>query len=123
MRRHIFNPEPIEWEDHARWFDTVLQDPARHLLIAEQQDNPIGVFRLEPVEGGGEVSVYLSPEFMGRGLGAELVRAGCEWVRINLPEMLSLRAKILGDNSASLKAFEAAGFKESYRLYERRSPE
>ncbi|QPJ62158.1 MAG: GNAT family N-acetyltransferase [Candidatus Nitronauta litoralis] len=123
VRQHIFDPAPIAWEDHEQWFNKILEASDRHLLIGDSEGKSIGVIRIEPVDQeGGEISVYLVPGNSGQGLGSLLISKGIEWVAQHHPQIKHLQAKILGENAASLKAFQRAGFKESYRFYEWHAP-
>ncbi len=123
VRQYIFDPAPIVWEEHEQWFKKILNASDRHLLIGNSENESIGVLRIEPVgQKGGEISVYLVPGNSGQGLGSLLIEKGIEWITRHQPQIKHLQAKILGENTASLKAFQRAGFEESYRLYEWHAP-
>ncbi|MBY0578115.1 MAG: UDP-2,4-diacetamido-2,4,6-trideoxy-beta-L-altropyranose hydrolase [Burkholderiales bacterium] len=121
-RRHAFNPDRIAWEDHLAWLKNSLSNPDRHLLIGEQDHRPIGVLRYDLAGSIAEVSVYLVPGLYGRGLGSRLIEAGTIWAGLNLPNIATLRARILTENIASRKAFAKAGYMESNGIYEYHLP-
>lgn len=123
VRRYSFERDPIEWETHIEWFEKITHDSKRHLLIGEITGQPVGVVRIDTIdEECREISTYLVPGNSGQGLGTSLIRHSIEWIRHHDPVVKQLRAKILGENTASLKAFNRAGFEESYRLYEWHAP-
>ena len=64
------------------------------------------------------VSVYLRPGMHGQGLGAQLLRAGTNWVKQNFSDVKKIRAEILFLNFFSKRAFEKAGYKEVFSVYE-----
>ena len=75
-RNNSFNSEPIDWEDHVRWFEKALNDPDKYIFVAYKDGNKVGVVRFET---GGEtvVGVTVDPLFRGKGLAAGIIRNGC----------------------------------------------
>jgi UDP-2,4-diacetamido-2,4,6-trideoxy-beta-L-altropyranose hydrolase len=110
VRAVSFHSEPIPWETHLRWFASKLQDEDCRILVTELPGAaPVGVIRFE---AGGEeaaVSVSVSKGFRGQGLGAETIRRGTE-AFLNETTATCVRAFVKPDNTASLRAFEAAGY-------------
>ena len=105
MRRRCAPPRSIrassELEEHQRWLREVLADPAQHLLVAEQDGQPIAVLRYGVTGLEAEVSVFLLPGLTGRGLGTAVLEEGNRWLRVHLPQLARIRARILADNTAS----------------------
>ncbi|HAT1970569.1 TPA: GNAT family N-acetyltransferase [Legionella pneumophila] len=120
-RRYSSNPNPIEIADHLRWLQHSLVLPNRRLLIAEHQNNPIGVLRfdIDVLLEQAEVSIYLVPGLAGKGWGTKILESGTEWIKNNLPQIKNLVAKILADNVSSQRAFEKAGFNLTTYIYEK----
>ena len=109
-RRHSLDPRSISLEEHARWFERVLDDPDVALLIGEHGGSPVGVLRYDIGGESAVVSIYLVPGKAGRGWGTALLRAGC-WMREHHPGVTRLRRPIRRENAASLTAFENAGYR------------
>lgn len=119
-RRYFFDPKPLEMADHLCWFKNSLLMPTRWLLIAEQQDEAIGVLRFDTNEKNeAEIGIYVKPGLTGKGLGTKILEVGCEWVKLNLPHVKSLVGKVIPENVASCRAFEKSGFRKLAYLYER----
>lgn len=114
-RKHVFNSKPISLETHNNWFKSSIKDPNRHLLIGEQFDQLIGLFRIDVVDDFAWISVYLVPGLYGHGVGTQLAAAGCSWVRGNLNAVKSLRAEIMPKNVPSLRMLLGCGFVEHHR--------
>jgi UDP-2,4-diacetamido-2,4,6-trideoxy-beta-L-altropyranose hydrolase len=112
VRRVSRSHAPIDAAAHQRWFEAVLADPQRVLLIGSLGDEPVGVLRWDLTEGGGEaeVSLYLAPGHSGQGLGPELLAAGEAWLRRTHPSVRALHAEVLAGNAASIHLFEQAGY-------------
>lgn len=99
----------VPYEEHDEWFCRAIDDPDRTICIALMGDLPCGYLRLDRTEGArARVSICLSPEVRGKGLGrsllAEADRRGShlalEW----------LDAEIHKGNAASRQVFKAAGY-------------
>nr|WP_229309696.1 GNAT family N-acetyltransferase [Legionella pneumophila] len=120
-RRYSSNPNPIEIADHLRWLQHSLVLPNRRLLIAEHQNNPIGVLRfdIDVLLEQAEVSIYLVPGLAGKGWGTKILESGTEWIKNNLPQIKNLVAKILADNVSSQRAFEKAGYDLNSYIYKK----
>ncbi len=110
VRAASFHSEPITIDVHKSWFRKMLGRPDSHLLIVERAHDgvPVGQFRLDGPTG--EVSVSIGREFRARGLGVGAIRAGVSHLA-NSVRPSRLVASIRPDNSASLRAFEQAGFR------------
>ncbi|CAG1001323.1 UDP-2,4-diacetamido-2,4, 6-trideoxy-beta-L-altropyranose hydrolase [Burkholderiales bacterium] len=104
---------PIPWERHAAWFDKVLTDPARALLVGVVGTIPVGAIRFDTVDAGArEVSLYLDPALHGLGLGTQLLRAGERHVidRAGSPPG-GFVATVLDANAGSQRLFAAASYR------------
>lgn len=100
----------ISAEQHADWFEDVLNDPARALLIAELDGRAVGVLRYDCDGAEARASIYLAPGGRGRGYGPAMLRAGTEWLRRHRPETARISAEIRPGNPASRQAFAEAGY-------------
>jgi len=101
----------IPWEHHRRWFDGVLADPRRELVIVELDGAPAAVVRFdfEPDMEEAEVSVVVGPRFRGRGLAATLLSSAIGLVR-GERDRPRLVAEIRRGNEASRSLFSRVGF-------------
>ena len=117
-RRHFFDHGLIKWEDHRRWLENTIRNPDKVLLIGEFHGQEVGVLRYDHVDEAAVVSVYLLPETYGQGMGTQLLRAGTDWVKQNFSDVKRIRAEVLFSNFSSKKAFEKAGYKENFSVYE-----
>lgn len=104
---------------HERWFERVLADPERHLLIAEHNCTPIGVVRYDILRSSShaEVSIFLDPERMGSGMGIVILKAANAWLWDFEHSVERIEAQVLGSNPRSRRTFEAAGFTVRHTLY------
>ena len=117
VRRFSASSAAIPLEQHRQWFAATLANPARQLLVGDIGGRAAGVLRYDREETKATVSVYLTPDFLGQGIGAALIAAGSAWVRGHWPEVALIEALILPGNRASAHAFEAAGYAEHMNIF------
>jgi UDP-2,4-diacetamido-2,4,6-trideoxy-beta-L-altropyranose hydrolase len=117
-RRHFFDHGLIKWKDHCRWLEDTIKNSDRVLLVGEFHGQEIGVLRYDHVGEAAVVSVYLLPGTHGQGLGSQLLRTGTDWVKHNFFDVKRIRAEVLFSNFSSKRAFEKAGYKENFSVYE-----
>ncbi|MDY7075432.1 MAG: UDP-2,4-diacetamido-2,4,6-trideoxy-beta-L-altropyranose hydrolase [Chloroflexota bacterium] len=109
-RQASFNPGPILWEAHQRWFEKVSGVPDILLLIVELREKdawiPIGQVR---IDNDGTVSISLSPEYRGRRLAEPALKMAITHHRTCFRKD-TLTAYIKPENKPSQKIFVRAGF-------------
>jgi UDP-2,4-diacetamido-2,4,6-trideoxy-beta-L-altropyranose hydrolase len=112
-RKMSFNQAPIPFESHKKWFRAVL-DPSSttHLFIAEMHasDNWIPVAQVR-FDEDGEISMSLTKEYRGQGLATPVIQTAVDYAQNK--NILPVIAHIKQENTASIKAFERAGFQLS----------
>lgn len=110
VRKHILNPLPIEWGDHLAWFKKTISDPAKLLLVIISGSRRVGAVRFDYLSGSALVSIYLSPEVWGRGLGGEALACGEKIAMDHWPDLTTFTAVVLEGNTGSRKIFERTGY-------------
>lgn len=117
VRRFSTDSATIPLEQHRRWYQETLANPLRQLLVGEIGGRAAGILRYDRGETRATISVYLTPEFMGQGIGPALIAAGSDWVRGHWPDVATIEAVILPGNRASAQAFRAAGYAEQQAVF------
>ena len=110
IRRFSRDSAVIDPESHAAWFARVLADEDRDLLVAEDDAGPLGVARFDRAGDAAEVSIYLTPDRLGSGLGANLLLAGEDWLIEHAPSVRRIVAEVLDGNAASEELFLSCGY-------------
>ena len=117
VRKNFFNTNPISWDEHEKWFKAKIKDSYTSIYIACSGKDKVGSIRFEDKSDVIKVSVMLNPDFLGKGFGSEVIRLGTErFIKEKNPDK-PIHAEIKKDNIASLKAFQRAGFEESYSVF------
>jgi len=112
VRAASFNSEPIPWADHERWFKSRLADPNAVLLIAQNdEDQPVGVARFQTAGPVATISISVSASSRGCGYGRQMIELASKLV-LDRPEVATIRALVKPENTASVRAFLAAGYRE-----------
>jgi spore coat polysaccharide biosynthesis predicted glycosyltransferase SpsG/L-amino acid N-acyltransferase YncA len=110
VRRLSFSPEPISWEDHVKWLEERIVDPATYMYVAVDDSGlGIGQISFDLLGPSAEIDVSVAPAQRGKGLGAAIIAAG---VARFFGEVSARRvvARVRPENVASVEAFTTAGF-------------
>ena len=103
-------PEPVTRDDHINWFAHALADDARTPLIAENGNMPVGTVRLDTfAEGEYEVSITVSPDHRGQGIG-QAILAAANTLAFTALGVHRLVATVREDNHASRRIFDRTGY-------------
>jgi perosamine synthetase len=110
VRRSSFSGDPIDAETHARWYEAKLASADTAFFIAERDGRAVGYARIDRWSPDvGEIAASIDAGRRGQGLGTSLIalaaRRGAD--RLGVRRIV---ARVKGDNAASLRAFESAGF-------------
>lgn len=106
VRANSFNPKPINWEEHCKWFQSKLDSKDSRIYLAKQNDQAIGQVRLELKNGSWEIDCSVAKEHRGKGLGKQLI----QYASLKLVPGDKLSAKVKADNLPSCMIFEKLGF-------------
>ena len=113
------NNSPIVWQDHQKWFDAVLADQDRTLLIGINANKPVGVVRFDKDGDNAEVSIYLVPDSGFKGQGRNLLSSAEIWLKANRPLIKSIRATVLNENIVSKNLFLGANYRKHTICYQK----
>lgn len=110
VRTFGFHNAPLIWEEHCRWFETFLANPAQHGWIALAPE-PVGILRLACEGPIGTVSIVVAAEHRGRGFGLAMLTAlHREVEQRSLAK--TLQAFVRSENQASRHLFLQTGYQQ-----------
>lgn len=113
VRSHSFCTDPIPWEMHCRWFAEHRANPNWWAWVGTNtQNHLVGLVRFQVERNRAEISVSVSKEVRGQGIGKQLIAKGCIAL-FSSTQVVEVVAKIKKDNLASISAFLASGFFET----------
>ena len=117
IRENFFDSNEITFTDHEKWVLSMINSIKNELLLVSIERNDVGVVRFDLSETIAEVSIYLNPDFIGKGLGFNVLEIGLNWLKSHCEKVNEVRSKILPSNLPSIKIFEKAGFNVDHICY------
>jgi UDP-2,4-diacetamido-2,4,6-trideoxy-beta-L-altropyranose hydrolase len=107
-RTYARNPAAPKPGEHERWLEAKLADPDCIFNIVLCGDKPVGILRLDrlPTRDAFEVSILIASGRQGQGIGGHALTLG----KRLLPKE-RIVAAIHAENHASVRMFEAAGYR------------
>jgi len=111
VRCFMFTQHEISLAEHTQWFMRVNQDNTRHLLIVQEQGNPIGYVQFSNVVPGGasDWGFYACPEAAkgsGRKLGVSALNYAFGQLKLH-----KVCGQAIDINQVSIRFHERLGFK------------
>lgn len=108
VRQQSFQNNPIVWEDHLVWLSKKIKSEIDVLWIVEQHEQPVGFVRFENITEHPTIGILVDQAHRGQGLASQiLTQASASFtVKFGKP----IYAYIKQQNTASVKAFERAGY-------------
>ncbi|MDZ7924552.1 MAG: GNAT family N-acetyltransferase [Marinagarivorans sp.] len=103
VRMASHNTQLITRDEHRSWLLASLNNPARKLLIAEENNLAVGTVRADLKVDTWLLSWAVSPNAQGRGVAKRMVAL------LALQLAIPISAEIKKDNIASIKVAEHVG--------------
>ncbi len=112
-RKYSYSSTPITWEQHVQWFGRKLADSNCYYFIADIGNSNAGQIRFDFLEDENafQISYALDPQWRGKGLGYYLLIKGIQELNLLTP-VKRIIGYVHEINSASVKAFQKAGFEK-----------
>ena len=111
INRYMFAQHKISEQEHLLWFEAVLQDPLKYLMVYEEEGDTKGFIQLEKKSDLSNVyewGFYAAPEAVA-GTGSRMTKAVLHKA---FSEMGAIKifAEVLGFNHPSIKLHRKLGF-------------
>lgn len=111
VRNNANNSEPINWEQHIKWFaNKRLSKENAIFIFSNAQHRPVGQVRIDWDNGSWAIDYSVDKAFRGLGIGKEMISQS-----IAQKPGATFSAQVKLSNLASIKVFEVLGFVESER--------
>jgi len=120
IRETSRKPSAINWDDHQRWFASVLASHDKLLLVGCHEDAPVGVVRFDIQGDEANLSIYLVPDIKQAGRGRELLQSAEFWLAANRQNVNKIDAYVLGGNERSHRLFLGADYQVESVSYSKR---
>jgi RimJ/RimL family protein N-acetyltransferase len=120
VRRNSFSPEPIPFDAHVKWFETLLEDPKRHQFVAYLASadgaSPVGQIRFDECDDMSDdlgdtatIHVSVAARYRGAGWGGPIIDAAVKTF-FGKYQVGRVMAHIKESNLPSVRAFVYADF-------------
>lgn len=118
VRRYMYTRHEISLDEHTRWFERASVDPARHLLIFECGDLPLGYVQFHRSTQGviADWGFYVAPDAPG-GTGRRLGECALEHA-FGALKLHKVCGEALAFNERSIHFHLRLGFQQEGRLRE-----
>ena len=119
IRKFSSSSEKIHYTSHQIWFEKSLKNQDRIILIGSLNKTPFGVVRydINSVENFAEISIFLAPDFLGKGLGPFLLQKADNWLQTKRKKLTEIHAIVLAENKASHNMFIREGYTHTQVKY------
>ena len=108
VRNNSINKEKILWENHVKWFENRIKNINEPFYIVETPDGDlIAQVRFNKENNENIISVSITKDFRGKGLGAEVISESSQKTKLS-----PIFAYVKENNIASKRAFIKAGYIE-----------
>ena len=112
VRLYSINKDKIEWADHVKWFNSVLEDKSTAFyVVTDKIESFLGQIRYKIVQNSATVSISLSEKLKGKGLSKEILSKSIKKIFDEEQSVKNIIAFVSEDNIASKKIFEGLNFK------------
>ena len=118
---YMFQQHKISVNEHKKWFQKVVQDKKRHLLIYSEDDVPLGFMQLHESSQTPKLfewGFYISPS-ASKGTGTRLCLMSIQYAFSKL-KAFKVYGEVLDFNLASIALHEKLGFKKEGCLRKQR---
>lgn len=109
VRKMSLSISEIPWAEHLSWYTRRLVDSKTDLYIAEYDGERVGVVHLGHENSEAILSIAISPEYQGKGLGRRVITKVTQ-ATLASGSTRRVVALVRSDNCKSARAFEAAGY-------------
>jgi UDP-2,4-diacetamido-2,4,6-trideoxy-beta-L-altropyranose hydrolase len=110
VREQSYNQNPIDFDEHTKWFHQKRNDPDGFFYIIEMDREPIAQVRFQ-VSGGEAVLGYLADEKVrNKGLGTAILSKGIEKFVDDYRNPVQIVGYVKNSNRPSQHSFEKLAF-------------
>lgn len=112
VREASFQLEVITWEQHCRWFESMMEDTSVIQYIYENNGEPMGQVRLKIVNRTATINYSIAEEHRGKGKAEKMITLLEDKVKKSDLKIDYLKAEIKDANIISKRVFEKLNYKK-----------
>ena len=109
-----FDRKNISFQEHSKWFKSVLSDKKVIVWIFGQIDIDVGVVRYNRTNGNFRISFYIDKPYRRLGLATLMLNKSLDKITKKFPG-IPITAEVREGNAASVQALLKVGFEVSMK--------
>lgn len=115
-RSQSYNSEPIQFQDHIKWYSSKMADPNCYIFIFEINGEPVGQIRYQLIKNEYVIGYSVDDEHRGKGLGTSVLMRGSMALKKERGNDIKIVGNVKHENVASVHAFRNCGYEEEKSL-------
>ncbi|KEF38384.1 pseudaminic acid biosynthesis N-acetyl transferase [Schinkia azotoformans MEV2011] len=117
IRINMFDDQPITFEAHCNWFETILKEQLAYYRIIQYQSKPLGLVSFKKNLQQKNIlfwGFYIGETQAPKGAGTWMGRLALEYA-FQILEAEKIIGEVLSFNKKSMKFHEKLGFKQNHQ--------
>ena len=115
-RSQSYNSEPIQFQDHIKWYSSKMAEPNCYIFIFEINGEPVGQIRYQLIKNEYVLGYSVNNEHRGKGLGTSVLMRGSMALKKERGNDIKIVGHVKHENLASVYAFRNCGYEEEKSL-------
>lgn len=114
-RQNAFTTDVISYDNHKKWFKSVVNNPEVLIYVMEENHIPVGQVRINKYGTIGLIDFSVDSRYRGQGIGKKMIATVEKIVRQN-GFVTTFKAEVKKSNIASQRVFEFLRYRRCENL-------
>jgi len=111
VRKNSFSMEPVEWEEHVKWFNATLVNSSVLFFIMMCKEQEVGQIRIDlELDNTAIINYSIAEKYRGLGYGKQILHLAETELYERFKNKYMLKALVKENNISSQVAFERLGY-------------
>lgn len=111
VRKNSFCMDPVEWNEHVKWFNTTLVKPSVLFFILICKEQEVGQIRIDlELDNTAIINYSIAEKYRGLGYGKQILHLAETELYERFKNKYMLKALVKENNISSQVAFERLGY-------------
>lgn len=111
VRKNSFCMEPVEWNEHVKWFNTTLVKSSVLFFILICKEQEVGQIRIDlELDNTAIINYSIAEKYRGLGYGKQILHLAETELYERFKNKYMLKALVKENNISSQVAFERLGY-------------
>lgn len=111
VRKNSFCMDPVEWNEHVKWFNTILVKSSVLFFILICKEQEVGQIRIDlELDNTAIINYSIAEKYRGFGYGKQILHLAETELYERFKNKYMLKALVKENNISSQVAFERLGY-------------